>query len=112
MVIVRRANGVSTTAVDEALVKHTAKELVFGEQDRLSDYADFNLRFGGSRSLEGTEGVMVGLTEYCLGDDDGNDGLEDEVLIARDRPVAEQFAEELQDRLGPDFEVEAYCGHW
>jgi hypothetical protein len=55
---------------------------------------------------------MVGLTEYWLGDDEGNEGLDDEVLLERDRPIAERFGEELQEKLGPEFEVEVYCGQW
>jgi len=112
MVTIHRANGASTTAEDEAVIKRLAKALVFGEQDRVSDYGDFNLRFGGSSGLDGSEGVMIGLTEYWVGDDEGTEGLEAEVLIERDRPPAERFAEELQEKLGPEFKVEAYCGDW
>src|ERR1700741_3146084 len=112
LVTIHRANGTPATAADEALIKRLAKDLVFDEQDHLSEYADFNLRFGSARAEDGSEGVMVGLTEYWLGDDDGTEGLDTQGLIAGDGPAAEQFAEELQERLGPEFKVEAYCGHW
>ena len=97
---------------DEALIKRVAKELVLGGRDRLSDYADFNLRFGSSSASDGSEGVMVGLTEYWLGDEESTGGLDGEVLIERDRPMAERFAGELQEKLGDEFKVEAYCGYW
>ena len=94
------------------LVKRISKEIVFREQDRISDYADFNLTFGGSSDAGGSEGILIILTEYWVGDDEGNQGLEDEVLIERDRPAAEKFAEELNQELGNDFRVKVYCGHW
>jgi hypothetical protein len=112
MLTVHRADGSSTTAADEALVKRVAKDLASGEPDRLSDYADFNLRFGGSEALDGSQGVLVGLTEYWLGDDERNEGLDSEVLIERDRPTAERFGEAMQAKLGAQFKVEVYCGHW
>lgn len=112
MVTIHRVDGTDMTIEDNALIKRTVKELVFGKEDQLSDYADFNLRFGGSSALDGSEGIMIGLTEYWLGDDEGNEGLQDEVLIERDRPTAERFAEELQEKVGTSFKVETYCGHW
>ncbi len=93
-------------------IKSAAKGMVFGPGDRISDYADYELRFGGSRSMNGGEGVMVGLTDYFIDDDIGNDGMSDDALIARDRPLAEQFGEELQELLGHEFTVKVYCGHW
>jgi hypothetical protein len=112
MVTIHRIDGTSTTASDLNSIKRISKDMVIGEDGRLSDYADFNLRFGGSRSRSGSEGIMIGLTEYFLGDDEGNEGLEDEVLIARDTPLAERFGEELQEKLGSEFEVKVYCGQW
>jgi hypothetical protein len=112
LVTVHRVDGISTSTADESLIKRASKELVYGENDRLSDYADFNLRFGSSNRTNGGNGIMVGLTEYMVGDDEGNDGLEDEVLIERDRPLAEQFGEALQELIGSEFTVEIYCGHW
>ncbi len=106
MATVHRENGDSTTPADEALIKQIVKELVVPFPDRINDFASFNLRFGGSSRHGGSEGVMVGLTEYWVGDKQGNEGLDDEVLIERDRPLAEQFAERLLEKLGPDFQVE------
>lgn len=112
MVTVHRTDGASTTAADDVLIERVAKDLVYGQLDRIGEFAHFNLRFGGSSKLDGSEGVSVGLTEYWLGDDEGNEDLDSEVLIERDRPPAERFAEELQERLGAEFKVEAYCDHW
>ncbi len=104
--------GYTLASADEVRVKQVARQLVSYKPDRISEYADFNLRFGGSSALDGSHGIMIGLTEYWLGDDEGNDGLDSEVLIARDTPLAERFAEELQETLGEEFEVEPYCGDW
>lgn len=112
MVTVHRANGESTTPSDEVLIKHIAKELVAPYADRINDFAAFTLQFGGSSRHGGSQGVMVGLTAYWLGDDEGNEGLGDEALIERDRPFAERFGEHLQESLGQEFQVEVYCGHW
>jgi hypothetical protein len=112
MVTVHRTNSESATESDLSLVEKTAKELVAPFDDRINDFAAFNLSFGGSSTGGGSEGILVILTEYWLGDDEGNEGLEDEVLIERDRPLAERFGELLQKKLGAEFEVEVYCGHW
>lgn len=112
MVSVHRVDGTDVTPVDTTRVKRAAKDLVIGPGDRLSDFADFELRFGGSRSAGGVDGVMVGLTEYMLDDQPRNGGLNDEVIIARDGPLAEQFGEELQAVLGRDYTVRVYCGFW
>jgi hypothetical protein len=112
MVTVHRSDGGSVTPEDVTRIKQLGKALIYSEEDRISDYADFNMRFGGSHALDGSEGVMIGLTEYWLGDDEGNEGMEAEALIERDRPLAERFAEELQENLGQDYKVESYCDHW
>ena len=109
---VHRTNGSSTTDAEEATVKALVKEMTSPHKDRINVYSDFNLRFGGSSNLDGSNGICVGLTEYRLGDDERNEGLDDEVLIARDCPTAERFGEELQQKLGSDYIVEVYCGHW
>jgi hypothetical protein len=62
MVIIHRSDGTSTTDDDQALVTRIAKALVFGDPNRMSDYADFDLRFGGSRKSDGSHGINVGLT--------------------------------------------------
>ena len=112
MVTVQRSDGTSMTPTDIARAKRAAKNLVMGPGDRLSDYADYDLRFGGSRSVEGAEGVMVSMTEYMLDDQPRNGGLGDEALIARDRPLAEQFGDELRAILGGDYVVKVCCGFW
>ena len=111
MVSVHRADGTSTTPADEALIKQIAGEIAAPRDDCISEFADFDLRFGGSLG-EVSEGVMVGLTEYWVGNEDGNEGLEDQALIERDRPIAERFAEQLQAKLGDVFQFQAYCGDW
>ena len=60
----------------------------------------------------GSEGILIILTEYWGGDDEGNDGLDAEALVEWDRPLAEQFGERLQEGLGGAFVVEVYCGDW
>jgi hypothetical protein len=74
-----------------------------------------NLRFGVSYGLdgsEGVEGVTVAITEYWENDNEGKDGLDYDVLIERDRPLAERFGERLQDGIGPAYRVEVICGPW
>lgn len=112
MVTIRRADGTSVTPDDVSRVHRTAKELTLVEDGRTSDSADFNLRFGDERAPDGSVGILISLTEYWLGDDESTGGLDSDVLLARDRPRAERFAGAMQQRLGADFEVEAYCDHW
>ena len=45
-------------------------------------------------------------------DDEGNDGLDPEVIIAREEPAAEQFAEYLSRTLGEVYICDAHSGHW
>ena len=47
------------------------------------------------------------------GDEGINDEEDDpETIVERDRAAAEQFADELQRKLGEAYEIEAYCGDW
>ncbi|MDB5327655.1 MAG: hypothetical protein JWM57_3224 [Phycisphaerales bacterium] len=108
MVRIHRVDGTGTDQIDTALIKRASKELVFGNGDRISDFADCDLRFGGSCDENHVQGVMVGLTDYSMEDEDGNEDM----LIARDEPLAERFAEQLQEKLGLRFQVAAYAGHW
>jgi hypothetical protein len=112
MVTIHRTNGENTTPADEDLIKTIANDLAAPSRDRINDFADFSLQLGGSSRYGGSQGVSVSLTDYWVGDDDGNDRLDSEVLIERDRPLAESFGEQLQERLGSEFEVEVYCGDW
>lgn len=114
MVLVHRVDGTDVTPADETLVKRAAKDLVIGPGDRLSDFADYELKFGGSASSPEAagEGVMVGLTEYMVGDEIGNDGWDEEAILARDRPLAERFGEELQEIIGPAYTVQTCCDFW
>ena len=55
--------------------------------------------------------MAVFLSGYFIGDDEGNDGLDPDVIIAREEPVAEQFAKELAAVLGEGYEVVPSCGY-
>lgn len=109
---VHRADQEATSASDEELIKQIVKELTYPLNTRINDFAAFDIRFGGSSRQSGGDGILVTLTEYWFGDDEGSDGLSDDALSARDTPLAEQFGDALQSRLGDGYEVEIYCGHW
>jgi hypothetical protein len=112
MATVHRSDGASTSTSDESLIKSAAQKLVLGERDRISDFAEFNLRFGGSSQMDGSRGIMIGLTEYWASDHVNDEAFDSEAVIERDRPLAERFGQQLQDEVGPIFKVEVYCGEW
>jgi hypothetical protein len=97
---------------DERRVRAAARSLQFSRPDRIGPYDHFDFRFGGARRHDGVWGLSVGLSGYFIGDEEGNDGLDAEVIIAREQPLVEQFAEELAVALGEAYEVVPYCGYW
>lgn len=109
-VTVYRIDGQEPSKDDVHRVRTAARSLQFTAVDRIGPYDEFDLRFGGACSERGIEGVAVFLSGYFVGDDEGNDGLDPEVIIAREAPVAAQFAEDLQRLLGNEFEVISYSG--
>jgi hypothetical protein len=111
-VTVYRVDGRAPTEDDERRVESVARALQFVYGDRIGPYDGFDLRFGTARDEEGTEGVLAGLSDHFIDDDDGNDGLAPEVIIAREWPVAEQFAEDLARMLEPEFRTRPYSGYW
>lgn len=111
-VCVYRIDGVPPSETDERQVKAAAKGLQFADRDRIGPYDEFELRFGAARDVEGVEGLSVLLSGYFDGDDEGNGGLDPEVIIARETPIAEQFAEDLERALGRTYRTFAYSGFW
>lgn len=109
MVKVWRSDGRGVRPEDEASLR-AAIRAVQGEsrRDRFGPYDDFEFRIGGYSRLGGVEGLFVGLTAYFVGDE----GLDPEVILARERPRTEQFADELQRALGDEYEVAPYTDHW
>jgi hypothetical protein len=112
MVMVWRADGQSVRPEEKALLQ-AAIRTVQGEprRDRFSPYDDFTIRIGGYSRSGGVEGFFVGLSEHFVGDEE-DEGLDPEVILARERPCAQQFADELQRVLGPEYETEAYSDSW
>jgi hypothetical protein len=97
--------------VDERIVHAAAKALQFARSDSIGPYDEFELRFGTARDCDGANGLLVALSGYLVGDDVGNDGLEPEVIIAREAPLAEQFAEDLEQALGGEYRVTSYSDY-
>ena len=110
-VAVYRTDGRPPSAEDERRVQVAAKSLQFTRTDRIGLYDEFELRFGTAFG-GGMEGLSVGLSGYFVGDDEGNDGLDPEVIIARESPIAEQFAEDLERVLGAEYRAVPYSGNW
>ncbi len=110
-VAVYRTDGRPSSADDERRVRAAAKSLQFTRTDRIGPYDEFELRFGTAFG-GGVEGLSVGLSGYFVGDDEGNDGLDPEVIIARETPVAEQFADDLGRAMGGEYWAVPYSGHW
>lgn len=95
---------------DKRRVQAAAKSLQFTARDRIGPYDEFDLHFGGAHDVGGVEGIAVFLSRYWIGDDEANDGLDPEVIMAREAPVVEQFAQDLERLLGGDFETAPYSG--
>ena len=107
-----RSNAPSLTSDDVAAVKSAIEGLRNAERDRISPYCEFEFRYGGSQRIDGSEGLLITLSEYWIGDEPRNDGCDPEVLVQRDYPLAHELADELQRQLGESFQVEARCGGW
>ena len=110
-VSVYRADNRPPSDEDERRVWAAAKSLQFARTDRIGPYDEFVLRFG-TACGGGVEGLLVGLSGYFDGDDDGNDGLDPEVIISRESPIAEQFAADLERALGGEYRAVPYSGFW
>jgi hypothetical protein len=112
-VLVWRVDGQSVCPEEEARLR-AAIRAVKGEpqHDRFVRFDEFECRIGGYGRLGGVEGFSVGLTGYFVGDEDGNDGLDPEVILAREHPLAQEFADELARALGEDYEVRAISDFW
>lgn len=111
-VAVYRCDGADSSASDEERIRAAARSLQFVRRDRIGPYDEFDLVFGLAQNAEGVEGVSVRLSGYFVGDDEGNEGLEPEVIIGREGPVAERFAEELAKALGGEYRCDSYSGYW
>jgi hypothetical protein len=110
-VSVHRADGRDTTPEDRAVLKMAIERVRNPRPDRSGPFDHFLFKIGGSWR-RGSQGLFVILTQYWLGDEKGNDGLDGEQLLDRDRPEAERFAEQLQEVLGDDYVVERLCDFW
>lgn len=111
-VAVYRSDGDAPSAGDEERVRIAARSLQFAYEDRIGPYDGFDLRFGYARDADGSRGISIGLSGYFIGDEEGNDGLDPDVIIAREEPVAWQFAEDLGKALGGDYRCVSYSGYW
>ena len=105
-VVIHRAAGHGVEAGDRAAVKEAIERVRNPRPDRIGPYDHFLFQFGGNRE------ILVILTQYWLGDEEGNDGLDGEQLLDRDRPEAERFAEALREELGEEYVVELLCNFW
>jgi hypothetical protein len=100
MATVHRTDGVSTSPSDDALIKRVAKRIAGEGSHRVSDFADFNLRFGGSSLLDGSRGAMIGLTEYWASDLVNDDAFDSDAVIRRDRRWLRDLVSCFKTRLG------------
>lgn len=112
MALIHRADGVDVSGADESNLKKAIAELQNVERDRIGPYEHFAFRIGSSSRPDGGEGYCLTLTEYWLGDDEGNEGLDSEVLLARDESDARQCCDDLVRLLGADYTVDLVCDHW
>lgn len=94
---------------EERKVTAAARSLQFTYPDRIGPYDEFDLRFG-TAFRGGVEGLSVILSGYLVGDDEGNDGLDPEVIIAREKPLVEQFARDLKRVLGREYRMVPFSG--
>ena len=95
---------------DKRRVQAVARSLQFTARDRIGPYDEFDLQFGGAHDGGGVEGIAVFLSRYWMGHDEGNDGLDPKVIMAREAPVVQQFAEDLERLIDGDFEAVPYSG--
>jgi len=113
MALIHRVDGTDVSDADESNLKNAIAKLQTVERDRIGPYEHFSLRIGGSASHGDVgEGFCLTFTEYWLGDDEGNEGLDSEVLLGRDEPDARQCCDDLGRLLGPEYAVDLVCDHW
>ncbi len=109
-VVIYRVDGREPSDDEVRRIRAAAQSLQFAAVDRVGPYDEFDLSFGGTCSAEGVEGFAVFLSSYFVEDEEANNEFDPEVIIAREAPVAAQFAEDLQRLLGNEFEVFSYSG--
>ena len=107
-----RVDGVPVGPADENRVRVAARGLQFTELDRIGPFDEFDLRFGAAQRSDRTEKVLITLADYFIDDDEGNDGLDTDVIIARGAVVPARFAAELERALGDDYQCEWISDHW
>jgi hypothetical protein len=111
-VAVHRFDGQSLTSGDEKRIQAAARSLQFSRKDHIGPYDEFDFRFGYAQNESGSTGLSIGLTDYFIGDEEGNNGLDPDVIIAREEPVAGRFAEDLSEILDGDYRCTSYSGYW
>lgn len=112
MALVHRTDNSDVSDSDESALNSAIKQLQVVERDLIGPYVEFSFRIGGSHRQNGGQGFCVNFTEYWLGDDEGTDGLDPEVILARDAPLVQQCCNELARILGDAYSVELICDHW
>ena len=112
MALVHRTDNSDVNDSDESALNAAIRQLQVVERDRIAPYVEFSFRIGGSHGQNGGQGFCVNFTEYWLGDDEGTDGLDSEVILARDEPLAQQCCDELARILGGAYSVDLICDHW
>ena len=96
---------------DKQRVHAAARSLQFTAPDRIGPYDEFDIQLSDARGLRGVEGIAVLLSRYWISDDEGNNGLDPEVILAREAPMVEQFAQDMESMLSGDFEAVPYTGY-
>jgi len=112
MALVHRTDNSDVSDSDEVALNTAIKQLHVVERDRIGPYVGFSFRIGGSYGQNGGQGFCVNFTEYWLGDEEGTGGLDSEVILARDEPLAQQCCDELARILGDTYSVDLICDHW
>ena len=110
MIDVMRRDGANTSERDRAALDQAIRPLAASGEHTDFTANPFVFRVGESRSLEGTQGLHVLLSEYWLDDEGG--GFEPDELLESDERSAQAVLEALSEALGPDYRLELIADHW
>ena len=101
MALIHRQDGADVSDSDRAALEDAIAKVQTVERDRMGRYGHFSFRIGVSAGQrDGGKGFCLTFTEYWIGDDEVNEGLDSEALLARDEPDARQCCDDLEGHLG------------
>lgn len=104
-----RRDGVRPGKEDDLLVESVVREELAALEltDRRGEPAECRV---GRHSEKDTEGIFVTVTRYWLEEEE--DGLDPNVVLAREEPLIKELAARVEARLARSYRVDPVCSHW